>query len=140
MVTSLCWSKDRQSGQIDRPSSLPSSPLCRREMEDYILPVWIYLAVLTVFVAGAMKKVLACHVSTMPTLVAWLGATVLVERLWTFCLPAILLVAAVLAVAGYLYCRRSDSPAIMLSAQGKAVFITGKSFAHRTGVCVNRRR
>ncbi|XP_076003030.1 11-beta-hydroxysteroid dehydrogenase type 2 [Genypterus blacodes] len=94
-------------------------------MEDYILPFWIYLAVLTVIVAGALKKVLACHVSATPTLVAWLGATVLVERLWTFCLPAILLVTVVLAVAFYLCCRSSSSPAIMLSAQGKAVFITG---------------
>uniref|UniRef100_A0A3B3U864 Hydroxysteroid (11-beta) dehydrogenase 2 n=1 Tax=Poecilia latipinna TaxID=48699 RepID=A0A3B3U864_9TELE len=89
-------------------------------MDDYNLPFWIYLAVVTVFVGGAMKKILASHLSAGPTLVAWLGATVLVERLWAFCLPAVLL----LVLLAVVYCVRSDS-GTGLPAQGKAVFITG---------------
>lgn len=95
-------------------------------MDDYTLPFWIYLGVLTVFVGGAMKKILASHLSTAPTLVAWLGATVLVERLWAFCLPAVLL----LALLGFACCIysavRSSPPPATLPAHGKAVFITGK--------------
>ncbi|KAF7641800.1 hypothetical protein LDENG_00272100 [Lucifuga dentata] len=101
-------------------------------MEDCTLPFWIYLAVLAVFVGRAMKKVLACHVSAAPTLVAWLGATVLVERLWTFCLPAVLLLAAMLAVTWCLYCRTGPLPATMLPAQGRAVFVTGINILERT--------
>uniref|UniRef100_A0A3B3Z4D3 Uncharacterized protein n=2 Tax=Poecilia mexicana TaxID=48701 RepID=A0A3B3Z4D3_9TELE len=94
-------------------------------MDDYNLPFWIYLAVVTVFVGGAMKKILASHLSAGPTLVAWLGATVLVERLWAFCLPAVLL----LVLLAVVYCVRSNSgtgPPPGPPAQGKAVFITGK--------------
>ncbi|XP_018548385.1 LOW QUALITY PROTEIN: 11-beta-hydroxysteroid dehydrogenase type 2 [Lates calcarifer] len=94
-------------------------------MDDYTLPFWIYLGVLTVFVGGAMKKILASHLSTAPTLMAWLGATVLVERLWAFCLPAVLL----LALLGFACCIysavRSSPPPATLPAHGKAVFITG---------------
>ncbi|CAJ1049988.1 corticosteroid 11-beta-dehydrogenase isozyme 2 [Xyrichtys novacula] len=94
-------------------------------MDDYTLPFWIYLAVLTVFIGGAMKKILASHLSAAPTLVAWLGATVLVERLWAFCLPAVLLLALlILAFCIYLATRTSPPPTT-LSAHGKAVFITG---------------
>ncbi|XP_028257079.1 11-beta-hydroxysteroid dehydrogenase type 2 [Parambassis ranga] len=91
-------------------------------MDDYTLPFWIYLGVLTVFVGGAMKKILASHLSAASTLVAWLGATVLVERLWPFCLPAVLLV--LLAVCLYYATRSSPLPSA-LPAHGKAVFITG---------------
>ncbi|KAM4602884.1 11-beta-hydroxysteroid dehydrogenase type 2 isoform 1-T2 [Polymixia lowei] len=92
-------------------------------MEDYTLPFWIYMGVLTVFVGGAMKKVLASHISAAPTLVAWLGATVLVERLWAFCLPAVLLLVT-LCLACCLYSARK-SPRPRLPAEGKSVFITG---------------
>ncbi|XP_040896814.1 corticosteroid 11-beta-dehydrogenase isozyme 2 [Toxotes jaculatrix] len=94
-------------------------------MDDYTLPFWIYLGVLTVFVGGAMKKILASHLSAAPTLVAWLGATVLVERLWAFCLPAVLL----LGLLGFACClysaTRTGPPPAALPAHGKAVLITG---------------
>lgn len=90
-------------------------------MDDYNLPFWIYLAVVTVFLGGAMKKILASHLSAGPTLVAWLGATVLVERLWAFCLPAVLLLVLLAVVC----CVRSGS-GTGPPAEGKAVFITGK--------------
>ncbi|XP_035507652.1 corticosteroid 11-beta-dehydrogenase isozyme 2 [Morone saxatilis] len=94
-------------------------------MDDYTLPFWIYLGVLTVFVVGVMKKILASHLSAAPPLVAWLGATVLVERLWAFCLPAVLLLA-LLGLACCLYsAARTGPPPATLTAHGKAVFITG---------------
>ncbi|XP_029282872.1 11-beta-hydroxysteroid dehydrogenase type 2 [Cottoperca gobio] len=93
-------------------------------MDDYTLPFWIYLGVLTVFIGGAMKKILASHLSAGP-LVTWLGATVLVERLWAFCLPAALL----LALLGFACCLYSSTktrpPPAALPAHGKAVLITG---------------
>lgn len=96
-------------------------------MDDYTLPFWIYLGVLTVFVGGAMKKILASHLSAAPTLVAWLGATVLVERVWALCLPAALVLTLLgLACCLYTATRTGPSPAA-LPAQGKAVFITGKN-------------
>ncbi|XP_029986569.1 11-beta-hydroxysteroid dehydrogenase type 2 [Sphaeramia orbicularis] len=94
-------------------------------MEDYTLPFWIYLTVLTVFIGGAMKKmILASHLSAASTLVAWLGATVLVERLWAFCLPAAVLLA-LLGLTWCLYSSITSRPLPLLPAQGKAVFITG---------------
>ncbi|XP_030271306.1 11-beta-hydroxysteroid dehydrogenase type 2 [Sparus aurata] len=93
-------------------------------MDDYNLPVWIYLAVVTVFVGGAMKKILASHLSAAPPLVAWLGATVLVERLWALCLPALLLLT-LLALACCLYSARTGPPPATLSTHGKAILITG---------------
>lgn len=94
-------------------------------MEDYTLPFWIYLAVVTVFIGGAMKKILASHLNAASTVVAWLGATVLVERLWAICLPAVLL----LVVFGITFClcsaTRTGQPRATLPAHGKAVFITG---------------
>ncbi len=98
-------------------------------MDDYTLPFWIYLGVLTVFVGGAMKKILASHLSAAPPLVAWLGATVLVERLWALCLPAVLLLG-LLGLAFCLYSARTGPPPAALSAHGKAVFITGKKQLH----------
>ncbi|KAM6979406.1 11-beta-hydroxysteroid dehydrogenase type 2 [Aplochiton taeniatus] len=92
-------------------------------MEDYALPFWIYMGVMSVFVGGAMKKVLPSHIRTAPTLVAWLGATVLVERLWSFCVPVVVLLAA-LCLACCLY-SAWISPQSALSTQGKTVFITG---------------
>ncbi|XP_031173859.2 corticosteroid 11-beta-dehydrogenase isozyme 2 [Sander lucioperca] len=95
-------------------------------MDDYFLPSWIYLAVFTVFVGGATKKILACQLSAAPPLMALLGATVLAERLWALCLPALLLLVP-LALTYFLYflysCTRA--PPATLPAQGKAVLITG---------------
>ena len=96
-------------------------------MDDYNLPFWIYLAVVTVFVGGAMKKILASHLSAAPPLVAWLGATVLVERLWALCLPALLLLT-LLALACCLYSARTGPPPAALSTHGKAILITGKKW------------
>ncbi|KAG7483160.1 corticosteroid 11-beta-dehydrogenase isozyme 2 [Solea senegalensis] len=93
-------------------------------MDDYSLPSWIYIAVLTVFVGGVMKKILASHLSPTPAVVAWLGATVLVERLWAFCVPAVL-VLVLLGVICCLFSITRSMPATLLPAQGKAVFITG---------------
>ncbi|XP_068608341.1 11-beta-hydroxysteroid dehydrogenase type 2 [Brachionichthys hirsutus] len=90
-------------------------------MDDYTLPSWIYLAVLMVFVGGALKKVLWSHLSATPPLLAWLGATVLVERLWALCLPGVLLL---LSLGCVLYAATRTPPAA-LPAHGKAVFITG---------------
>lgn len=93
-------------------------------MDDYTLPFWIYLGVLTVFVGGAMKKIMASHLIAAPTLVAWLGATVLVEQLWAFCLPAMLLLV-LLGFSCCLYSARTGPLPANLPAHGKAVFITG---------------
>ncbi|XP_056134503.1 11-beta-hydroxysteroid dehydrogenase type 2 isoform X1 [Lampris incognitus] len=92
-------------------------------MEDYTLPFWIYMGVLTMLVGGAMKKLLASHISAAPTLVAWLGATVLVERLWTFYVP-FFLGLAVIFLTCRLYSTRNN-PEPLLPAEGKAVLITG---------------
>lgn len=94
-------------------------------MDDYTLPFWIYLGVLTVFLGGAMKRILASHLSAAPPLVAWLGAMVLVERLWALCLPVVLLLA-LLGLGCCLYsAARTGPPLAALPAHGKAVFITG---------------
>ncbi|MEQ2246271.1 hypothetical protein ILYODFUR_036707 [Ilyodon furcidens] len=98
-------------------------------MDDYNLSFWLYLAVVTVLVGGGIKKILASNLSTGPTLVAWLGATVLVERLWAFCLPAMLLLV-LLTLIGYIYLRSRTGPPPTLPVQGKAVFITGKKKFH----------
>jgi hypothetical protein len=50
-------------------------------MEDYL--DWIYMGVMSAFVGGAMKKVLASHVSAAPTVVAWLGANVVWPMVFT---------------------------------------------------------
>ncbi|XP_036399727.1 corticosteroid 11-beta-dehydrogenase isozyme 2-like [Megalops cyprinoides] len=92
-------------------------------MEDYALSFWIYMGVMSVFVGGAMKKILASHISAAPTLLAWLGVTVLVERLCSLWPPAILALA-VLCTVCCLSSSRS-APAQTLPTEGKAVFITG---------------
>lgn len=94
-------------------------------MEDYTLPFWIYLAIVTVFIGGAMKKILASHLNTTSTVVAWLGATVLVERLWAFCLPAMLLPVLFGITFCIYYATKTSQPQAMLPAHGKAVIITG---------------
>lgn len=95
-------------------------------MEDYTLPFWIYLAIVTVFIGGAMKKILASHLNATSTVVAWLGATVLVERLWAFCLPAMLLLVLFGITFCIYYATKTSQPRAMLPAHGKAVIITGK--------------
>uniref|UniRef100_G3PZU8 11-beta-hydroxysteroid dehydrogenase type 2 n=1 Tax=Gasterosteus aculeatus aculeatus TaxID=481459 RepID=G3PZU8_GASAC len=97
-------------------------------MDDYTFPSWIYLGVLAVFVGGAMKRLLASHLGPAPPLVAWLGATVLAERLWSFCLPAALLLA-LLGLACCLYSAARTGlarPGAALPARGKAVLVTGR--------------
>lgn len=102
-------------------------------MEDYTLPFVIYLCVLTVFLGGAVKKILASQLSAASTFMAWLGATVLVERLWAFCLPAALLLAAAGLVLWVLRNLRAK-PQQLLPVGGKAVFVTGcdSGFGHAT--------
>lgn len=94
-------------------------------MEDYTLPFWIYLVIVTVFIGRAMKKILASHLNTTSTVVAWLGATVLVERLWAFCLPAMLLLVLFGITFCIYYATKTSQPRAMLPAHGKAVIITG---------------
>ncbi|XP_034040865.1 corticosteroid 11-beta-dehydrogenase isozyme 2 isoform X1 [Thalassophryne amazonica] len=93
-------------------------------MDDYMLPTWIYLAVLAVIVGSVMKKVLAFHLSSTPALLAWLSFTVLVERLWAFCLPTVLLMA-LFGLSVWLYSTFRPGALPTLPAHGKAVFITG---------------
>uniref|UniRef100_W5MNI2 11-beta-hydroxysteroid dehydrogenase type 2 n=1 Tax=Lepisosteus oculatus TaxID=7918 RepID=W5MNI2_LEPOC len=92
-------------------------------MEEYALSFWIYMGVMSVFVGGAMKKILASHISAVPTLVVWLGLLVLLERLCTLCLPAVLGLAVLCAGCGLI--TRKGSAAQTLPTEGKAVFITG---------------
>ncbi|MBN3321049.1 DHI2 dehydrogenase, partial [Atractosteus spatula] len=91
-------------------------------MEEYALSFWIYMGVMSVFVGGAMKKILASHISAAPTLVVWLGLLVLLERLCTLCLPAVLGLAVLCAGCGLI--TRKGSAAQTLPTEGKAVFIT----------------
>ncbi|KAL1007729.1 hypothetical protein UPYG_G00090810 [Umbra pygmaea] len=90
-------------------------------MEDYL--DWVYMGVMSVFVGGAMKKFLASHISAAPTAVAWLGVTLVVQILWSYSVPAVLGLA-LLCLVCCLYAARMD-PVLPLSAEGKAVFITG---------------
>ncbi|XP_066569475.1 11-beta-hydroxysteroid dehydrogenase type 2 isoform X3 [Amia ocellicauda] len=105
-------------------------------MEEYALSFWIYMGVMSVFVGGAMKKILASHISAAPSLLVWLGLLLVLERLCSLCLPA-LLGLAVLCAACCLVSGRS-SAAQTLSAEGKAVFITGLwGLVNNAGICVN---
>lgn len=101
-------------------------------MEDCALSFWIYMGVMSVCVGGVVKKILASQISAMPSLVAWLGATLLLERLFTLCMPAFLALALV-GAACCLYasststtysCHRGSLPS-SLPTEGKAVLITG---------------
>ncbi|XP_058238099.1 11-beta-hydroxysteroid dehydrogenase type 2 isoform X2 [Hemibagrus wyckioides] len=101
-------------------------------MDACALSFWIYMGVLSVFVGGTLKKFLASHVSAVPSLVAWLGATLLVERLCAMCMPAVLALAVFCATC-WLYSLWSAPPPV-LPVEGKAVFITGcdSGFGHAT--------
>ncbi|RXN21080.1 corticosteroid 11-beta-dehydrogenase isozyme 2 [Labeo rohita] len=91
-------------------------------MEDFAVSFWIYIGVMSVFVGGAVKKFLAFHIGAMPSVVAWLGATLLLERLCALCMPAVL-ARLVLCVSCWLYFTWA-TPKPFLPVEGKAVFIT----------------
>ncbi|TSP90514.1 Corticosteroid 11-beta-dehydrogenase isozyme 2 [Bagarius yarrelli] len=93
-------------------------------MDAYALSFWIYMGVLSVFVGGTLKKFMASHVSAVPSLVAWLGATLLVERLCAMCMPAVLALAVICATC-WLYSLWVAPPPV-LPVDGKAVFITAR--------------
>ncbi|XP_062405350.1 11-beta-hydroxysteroid dehydrogenase type 2 [Sardina pilchardus] len=101
-------------------------------MEGCALSFWIYMGVMSVFVGGVVKKVLASHISAMPSLVAWLAATVLLERLCTLCLPAFLVLAGLCAACCLYSSRQAPNLAASLPTEGKAVLITGcdSGFGH----------
>ncbi|TRY56510.1 hypothetical protein DNTS_015658 [Danionella cerebrum] len=92
-------------------------------MEEFAVSFWIYIVVMSMFVGGAMKKFLALHIGALPSVVAWLGVTLLVERLCALCMPAVL-ARLVLCVSCWLYFSWA-SPKPFLPVEGKAVFITG---------------
>ncbi|XP_051511319.1 11-beta-hydroxysteroid dehydrogenase type 2 isoform X2 [Myxocyprinus asiaticus] len=92
-------------------------------MEDCAVSFWIYIGVMSIFVGGAVKKFLASHMGAMPSVVAWLGATLLLERLCALCMPAVL-ARLVLCVSCWLYFSWA-TPKSSLPVEGKAVFITG---------------
>jgi len=94
-------------------------------MEDCSVSFWIYFGVMLIFVGGAVKKFLAFHIGAMPSVVAWLGATLLVERMCALCMPAVL-ARLVLCVSCWLYFTWA-TPKPSLPVEGKAVFITGKN-------------
>ncbi|XP_051968278.1 11-beta-hydroxysteroid dehydrogenase type 2-like [Xyrauchen texanus] len=92
-------------------------------MEDCAVTFWIYIGVMSIFVGGAVKKFLASHMGAMPSVVAWLGATLLLERLCALCMPAVL-ARLFLCVSCWLYFSWA-TPKPSLPVEGKAVFITG---------------
>ncbi|XP_064191921.1 11-beta-hydroxysteroid dehydrogenase type 2-like [Anguilla rostrata] len=92
-------------------------------MEDCSLSYWIYMGVMSMFVGGAVKKILASQVRAAPTLVAWLGAAVLVERLCALWPPAVLALAVL--YAGCCFLSGRGARGLPLPAEGRAVFITG---------------
>lgn len=94
-------------------------------MEDFSVSFWIYIGVMSIFVGGAVKRFLAFHIGAMPSVVAWLGAILLVERLCALCMPAVL-ARLVLCVSCWLYFTWA-TPKPSLPVEGKAVFITGKN-------------
>ncbi|KAA0723398.1 Corticosteroid 11-beta-dehydrogenase isozyme 2 [Triplophysa tibetana] len=92
-------------------------------MEDYAASFWIYIGVMSIFVCGAVKKFLTSHIGAMPSVLAWLCATLLVERLCVLCMPAVL-ARLVLCVSCWLYFTwATHKPS--LPVEGKVVFITG---------------
>ncbi|XP_061819765.1 11-beta-hydroxysteroid dehydrogenase type 2 [Nerophis lumbriciformis] len=92
-------------------------------MDDLALPSWLRILVVAMFAYGVMKRILATHLSPASTVAAWLGATVLMERVWALCVPVGLLMA--LLGLAYFLCARARTPHATLPALGKAVVITG---------------
>lgn len=111
--------KRKQAGR-ERVQSISISST----MEDFAVSFWIYIGVMSIFVGGAVKKFLAFNIGAMPSVVAWLGATLLVERLCALCMPAVL-ARLVLCVCCWLYFTWA-TPKPSLPVEDKAVFITGK--------------
>ncbi|KPP66068.1 11beta-hydroxysteroid dehydrogenase short form-like [Scleropages formosus] len=87
-------------------------------MEEFALSFWIYMGVMSMFLGGAVRKMLAVQLRAAPTLLAWLGATVLVERLCSLWLPGALLLGLLGAACCLCAPRRG------LPAEGKVLFIT----------------
>lgn len=92
-------------------------------MEDCAVSFWIYIGVMSILVGGAVKKFLAFRIGAMTSVVAWLGATLLVEKLCALCMPAVLARLAI-CVSCWLYFTWA-TPKPFLPVEGKAVFITG---------------
>ncbi|KPP59949.1 corticosteroid 11-beta-dehydrogenase isozyme 2-like [Scleropages formosus] len=78
---------------------------------------------MSALVGGAMRKMLATPMSAAPTLAAWLGVAVLVERLCSLGLPAMLALVTLTAVCCLIPGRTPPAPP--LPTEGRAVFITG---------------
>ena len=95
-------------------------------MEEHGPSLWIYVAVLAVMLTGALQRVLPLHCSSWPALVAWLGASVLMERLWALWPAALLTLTLTLALAWWLRSARTSQDAL-LAPEGRAVCITGQS-------------
>ncbi|KAM9817344.1 11-beta-hydroxysteroid dehydrogenase type 2 [Neosynchiropus ocellatus] len=90
-------------------------------MEDFSLPSWIYLCVVALMVGGVVKKVVASHLSAVSSVMAWLSATVLAERL-----PVALLLPVLLGLTcGICWVARRRPRHVHMAAHGKAVIITG---------------
>ncbi|XP_053722269.1 11-beta-hydroxysteroid dehydrogenase type 2 [Synchiropus splendidus] len=95
-------------------------------MEDFSLPSWIYLCVVALMVGGLVKKVVASHLSAVSSVMAWLSATVLAQRL-----PVALLLGLTCGICWLAWRRLRHAP---MTAHGKAVVITGcdTGFGHAT--------
>ncbi|CAL8243611.1 unnamed protein product [Lota lota] len=93
-------------------------------MEEHGLSLWIYIGVLTLMLMGALQRVLPLHLSSGPALVAWLGASMLMERLWAFWPAAMLLLTLTLGLAWWLRSTQISQDAL-LAPEGRAICITG---------------
>lgn len=99
-------------------------------MEEFTLPSWIYLCVVALMVGGVVKKVVASHLSTISSVMAWLSATMLAQRLPGDLMPLVLLG---LTCGIWWVAWRRPRP-VHMAAHGKAVVITGcdSGFGHAT--------
>ncbi|KAJ3592988.1 hypothetical protein NHX12_005326 [Muraenolepis orangiensis] len=91
-------------------------------MEEQGLSLWIYVGVLTVMLVWALLRALPHHISSGPVLMACLGASVLMERLWAFWPAALLLLT--LGLAWWLRSTRTSQLAL-LAPEGRAICLTG---------------
>ncbi|MFT7807000.1 corticosteroid 11-beta-dehydrogenase isozyme 2-like [Arapaima gigas] len=92
-------------------------------MEEHALSFWISMGVMSAIVGGAMRKMLATHMSAAPTIAALLGVTVLVERLCSLGFPTMLALASLSAFCCLIPGKTPSAPP--LPTEGRAVFITG---------------
>ena len=95
-------------------------------MEEHGLSLWIYVGVLTLMLMGVLQRVLPLHFSSWPALVAWLGASVLMEWLWAFWPAALLILTLTPGLAWWLRSTRISQDAL-LAPEGRAICITGQS-------------